>query len=565
MKRRWKALLLAAALTPAFAAAASTGTTPAVAAAAKTAPVAAKRPNVVVFLVDDMGFSDIGSYGSEIPTPNIDALAADGLRFTQFYNTARCSTSRASLLTGLYPHQAGMGFLEPRAPKGARGTTGKLLDRSVTIAEVLRDAGYKTGMAGKWHLGISHGVGPWQRGFDRSLASPFGEIYFPGQKPERQHTLYIDGRKVDSSSPEVGTGDWYSPDLFVDWSTEFFHEAEQEGKPFFLYIPFVGVHFPVKAPAEDIARFKGKYLQGWDKLRQARYARQQAMGLVPNTKLTDPLPVSYDWEKLSDTDRERFDSIMAVYAAAINRMDKAVGDLVARLKESGEYDNTLILFMSDNGGNAESGPDGRAEGGVPGSRDSTVFVGLNWATLQNTPFSYFKHFTEEGGISTPLIAHWPNGIDKRLNGSFVRAPGHLVDVMPTVLDITGAKYPAVYHGNEIVPESGRSFAPSFQGKALNRKVPIFWEHEGNRAVRAGKWKIVARFLEPWELYDIDADRGETRDLAAAHPDIVRKLANAYDVWAERSYVDPWDKKNWGGAVQGRLDATAARQPGVGPK
>lgn len=517
----------------------------------------ANPPNIVVILVDDMGFSDVGCFGSEIPTPNIDALAAGGLRFTQFYNNSRCSPSRASLLTGAYPHQADVGHLEPVVIPGSKGLHGRLGDRVVTMAEVLRGSGYFTAMAGKWHLGMSHGVGPWQRGFDRSLASPVGELYYPNQPQPNAKTAVIDGRVVPANSPELGEGDWYSSDLFVDWGTKFIGEARAKKKPFFLYLPFVAVHFPVMAPAEDVARFRGKYRAGWDAIREKRLEKQRKLGLLGDEVTLPPrLPNTYNWDKLSPEERDRFDGMMATYAADVARMDKAVGDLVARLKASGELDNTLILFMADNGSTAETGPDGRSAGGPLGSPTSNIFVGMNWATLSNTPFRYFKHHTHEGGISTPLIAHWPAGIDAARNGSFVREPGHLIDVMATVVDVTGARYPQAVAGKPIVPMQGRSMAPAFHGQRLTRDRPIFFEHEGNRAVRDGRWKLVARFDRPWELYDMDVDRSEMRNLAAVDRARVNRMAAQWDAWAAASYVDPWQERyderqkrprqNWGG-------------------
>ena len=529
------------------------------ASAPASAPVQqAKRPNVIVILVDDMGFSDIGPYGSEIPTPNLDKLAANGIRFTQFYNTARCSPSRAALMTGLYPQQAGMGNLENVHQPESNGLHGRIDDRAVTIAQLLQPAGYFTGMAGKWHLGDSHGTPPESKGFDRAFDFP-GGTYFPDQP---KGAVRIDGRKVPLNSPEVGEGEWYASDLLVAQMDKFMGEAQAAKKPFFLYLPFTAVHFPVMAPQEDIARFKGKYMTGWEPLRRARLARQKKMGIVgPNETLPAALDEAYDWDKLSAADKDRFDTIMAIYAAAITRMDKAVGTLVEDLKKRGELDNTLILFMADNGGNAESGPDGRTGGQAPmGGPQSMVFVGLNWATLQNTPFQYFKHYTEEGGIATPLIASWPKGIDPKLNGSFVREPGHLIDVMPTVLELAGAKYPREFQGHAIVPVEGRSMVPAFSGEKLTRGKPIFWEHEGNRAVRDGQWKLVARWGTPWELYDMAKDRSETKNLAAAHPDIVARMTKQYEDWAASSFVDVWPKREPGGVVKGKLEGG---EPGAG--
>ena len=552
-----------------FAATALTGLLGLAVPAAARPPV--QRPNIVVVLVDDVGFSDIGSYGSEIPTPNIDALAASGLRFTQFYNNARCSPSRAALLTGAYPHQAGVGHLEPAVVPASKGIHGRLGDRVVTMAEVLRTAGYFTAMAGKWHLGMSHGVGPWQRGFDRSLASPVGELYFRNQQQRNAQTAVIDGREIPAGSDELGKGDWYSSDLFVDWGARFIGEARERHQPFFLYLPLVAAHFPVMAPAADVAKFRGKYLAGWDKLRAERLAKQRRIGLLGDeVQLTPRLPNSYNWDKLSPAERDRFDGMMAAYAANIARMDKAVGDLVARLKADGELDNTLILFMSDNGATAESGPDGRSMGGPAGSAGSTVFVGMNWATLSNTPFRNFKHHTHEGGIATPLIAHWPRGIAGAQRGGLITEPGHLIDIMATVVDVTDANYPSNV-GKPIVPMQGVSLAPAFRGKPIRRDRPLFFEHEGNRAVRDGRWKLVARFRQPWELYDMATDRSELRDLAAQNPARVRRMAAQWDSWAAASFVDPWQetydvhyrpvRQNWGGAERpANSDAMDAMTP-----
>lgn len=501
------------------------------------------RPNIVVILVDDMGYSDIGSFGGEIPTPNIDALAARGLRYTQFYNAARCSPTRASLLTGLYPHQAGVGHLESVVIPGSTGSQGKLADRAVTLAEMAGSAGYYTAISGKWHVGASLGVGPWQRGFQRSMITPIAPIYFPDQVQDGGNKLLIDGRAVPLSSAELAPGRWYSSDLYTDWGIKFIEEARSAKKPFFLYLGFTAPHFPIMAPPETVARFKGKYTAGWDRLRAARFERQKTLGIVPRaTKLAERPAYLYDWEALSPDERDRYDSMMAVYAASISRIDSAVGKLVARLKADGSFDDTLILFMSDNGGNGEAGPDGRFRGDPPGGPRSVVWTGANWAMLQNTPYGGYKHFTEEGGIATPLIAHWPRGIGASRNGSLIRQPGHLVDVMPTLVELTGAHYPRQFNGHAIVPMQGASLVPSFNGQAIRRRAPIFWEHQGNRAIRDGRWKLVAQFEKPWRLYDLIADPTERADLAATHPARAAAMADAWDRWAAASYVPAWQDR-----------------------
>ncbi len=500
------------------------------------------RPNIVVILVDDMGFSDIQPYGSEIPTPNLEALANQGLRYSQFYNTARCSTTRASLLTGLYPHAAGVGYLVGKMDDPqSQGLRGRLLPRSVTLAEVLRDSGYYTAMSGKWHLGRKKDSTPWERGFDHSLTALVGGIHFPAQQGKNQR-LFIDGKPVKSNDPVLGS-DWYGTDLYTTWGLKYIDQAIAEKKPFFLYLSHTAPHFPLMAPATEIDKFKGEYLQGWDALRTARYQRQVDMGLIDKQfTLTPRLATTPAWASLTETEQKRYDEMMAVYAAMISSIDRSIGDLVAGLEARNQLDNTLLLFMSDNGGNAETGVPGIAKtapGGRLGDKNSTVFIGQTWATLNNTPFTLFKHFTHEGGIATPLIVHWPNGIDKSATGSTVTNPGHVIDVMPTVLDVTGARYPQEYRQSDVLPFSGVSLTPNFKGDTLSRREPIFWEHEGNRAVRDGKWKLVSRLSHPWQLFDMEHDRTELHDLAAKYPHRVNDMSAMYRAWATNNYVDVW--------------------------
>lgn len=533
------------------------------AAQAACAAESGSRPNIVVFLVDDMGYSDIACFGGEVPTPNLDRLAADGLRFSQFYNTPRCSPTRASILTGLYPHQAGMGWLDNKVEPGSRGFYGKLLPRCVTIAEVLGSAGYFTAMVGKWHLGQQNGTPPWERGFQRSLNSRYGEVYFP-KEADKPGTamLYLNGREIAKDSPELGR-DWYSTDLFVDWGLKFIDEARKENKPFFLYLPQGAVHFPLRAPADVIAKYRGKYMKGWDKLREERYARQLQMGLIDPRWTLSPRPDdSPSWDTREPDRKKRFDEMMAVYAAMIECLDRSMGTLVAGLKDRGMLDNTLIVFLSDNGGNAEGGPPGITRGEGPiGGPQSHVLLGLNWATLANTPFRRYKHFTHEGGISTSFIAHWPQGIPPERRGKFERQPGHLIDIMATAVDLSGAKYPTEFKGNAILPMEGVSLRPAFEGKPLARTQPLFWEHEGNKAIRDGKWKLVQKWHGPWELYDLEADRTEQHDLAAQQPELVKRLEAAWRAWAERAFVDDWpgpDHTNWGEDIVKKAAKPAAK-------
>ncbi|MEI6655321.1 MAG: arylsulfatase, partial [Verrucomicrobiota bacterium] len=353
------------------------------------------KPNIIVILVDDMGFSDIGCYGSEIPTPHLDKLAAGGVRFTQFYNGARCCPTRAALLTGLYAHQTGVGHMIE--DNGTPGYRGRLNDQCVTLAEALRPAGYFTIMSGKWHVGQNHGVAPWTRGFDRSLNAAAGGFYFP-DSPRAE--LFLNGEKIPVRGGTL-PNEWYVTDLWTDFAIKSVDEALAAKKPFYLHLCHNAPHFPLQAPPEDVAKFRGKYLAGWDKLREQRHAKQLELGIVDMAWPLSPRPDSVKaWDTLNADDQDRFDHIMAIYAACVSRMDAAVGRLVDALRQRGILDNTLILFLSDNGGNAESGPNGKLKGNPPGSAKSDVYCGESWALLENTPFRRYKHFDHEGGIAT---------------------------------------------------------------------------------------------------------------------------------------------------------------------
>lgn len=496
-----------------------------------TVPAFAAQPNIIVILVDDMGFSDLGCYGSEIPTPNLDKLAANGLRFTQFYNTGRCCPTRASLLTGLYSHQTGVGHMveDRKAP----GYQGRLNDRCVTIAEELKPAGYFTAMSGKWHVGQEHGVTPSNRGFDRSLNAAAGGFYQAGANRAK---LFLDGQAIANDDPRLPK-DWYTTDLWTTYGLKFIDEARAAKKPFFLYLAHNAPHFPLQAPAQEIAQFRGKYLQAWGDLRTKRHARQIELGVVDAAWKLSPRPDAIrPWNSYTPEEQQRFDHLMSVYAAVVAHMDKAVGDLVAGLKERGELDNTLILFLSDNGGNAESGIAGRSEGD-PSQATSDWFCGESWAFLQNTPFRRYKHFNHEGGIATPLIAHWPNGIKAR--NELRTQPGHLIDILPTCLDVAGASALKERQGVPVLPPEGRSLVPAFANQPIAREA-LYWEHEGNAAVRVGDLKLVrAGRNGPWELYDLKQDRTELQNLAEAQPEKVKALAALWEAWAVRAQVKPY--------------------------
>jgi arylsulfatase len=500
-------------------------------AAAETSP---SRPNILIILVDDLGFADIGCYGSEIPTPNIDRLAAEGLRFTQFYNTGRCCPTRAALLTGLYSHEAGVGHMVE--DRGAPGYLGHLNDRCVTIAQVLDEAGYFTAMTGKWHVGQEHGVTPANRGFQRSLNAPAGGFYYAA---DPRADLYLDGRKLALDDPGLPKG-WYTTDLWTDYGIRFIDEARAAKKPWLLYLAHNAPHFPLQAPQAEIAKFRGRYKLGWDELRQQRHARQIELGVLDPAWALSPRPEAVKaWRTLTPAAQDRFDHIMAIYAACIAHVDTAVGRLVDALKERGELDNTLILFLSDNGANAESGPNGRLEGDSPGSAGSTVFEGQSWATLSNTPLRRYKHFNHEGGIATPLIVHWPAQVAAK--GAFRQQVGHVIDIMATCVDVAGAKYPAEFNGKKILPMEGKSLVPAFADKPIERNA-IFWEHEGNAAVRVGDWKLVRMGRGgAWELYNLKADRTELHDLAGQDLDRAADLLAKWNAWAKRTNVLPYPK------------------------
>jgi len=491
---------------------------------------AAPKPNIVVILVDDMGFSDLGCYGGEIPTPNLDALAQNGLRFTQFYNTARCCPTRAALLTGLYPHQTGVGWMtdDQKLP----GYAGRLNDRCVTMAEVLRPAGYLTAMTGKWHVGQNHGVTPKSRGFDRSLNAAAGGFYFADAS---RAGLFLDDEKLAKDDPRLPE-DWYSTDLWTTFGLKFIDEAVAAKKPFYLHLCHNAPHFPLQAPKAEIEKFLGQYQLGWEEIRARRYARQLEMGLVDRRWASSPLPAAVKaWKDVPAEEQKRFDHLMATYAAVVHRMDKSIGDLVGGLRQRGLLDDTLILFMSDNGGNAEAGAQGRTQGD-PSQSGSQWFCGESWAYAQNTPFLLYKHFNHEGGISTPLIAHWPAGIAAK--NELRRQPGHVIDVMATVVDVAGAAYPKEFNGKPILPMEGRSLVPAFADRPIEREA-LYWEHEGNAAVRVGDLKLVRRGRDgPWELFDLKADRTEQHDLASARPEKIRELAALWQAWAERAHVLP---------------------------
>jgi arylsulfatase A-like enzyme len=498
--------------------------------AVRAADAPTRKPNLVIIMADDMGFSDIGCYGGEIATPNLDRLAAGGLRFTQFYNTARCCPTRASLLTGLYPHQAGVGHMVEN--KGFPGYQGFLNDRCVTIAEVLKPAGYTTLMVGKWHVGGNRPHWPVDRGFDHSYSLVDGGTnYFRLDKGRR---LVRDDQLITPPA------DYYITDALSDNAVKYLDEHGRGDKPFFMYLAYTSPHWPLHAPPDVIAKYQGKYQKGWDALRQERHERMIKMGLVDaKWALTPRDPKAPAWENVKNKDER--DLRMAVYAAQIDRMDQGIGRVIAKLEELKALENTLVLFLADNGGCAEEIERSTNPAAPTGTADSFRSYGLPWANASNTPFRLYKHWVHEGGIATPLIAHWPAVIKE--GGKLTPQPGHLIDLMATCVDVSGGAYPASFRGKDITPLEGKPLTPIFRGQTRPGHDAIYWEHEGNRAVRSGNWKLVARHNEPWQLFDLDADRTEMNDLAGKQPDKVRELTEKYHAWAQRSNVLPWGQVN----------------------
>jgi arylsulfatase len=507
------------------------------------------RPNIVVILADDMGFSDLGCYGGEIPTPHIDRLATNGLRFTQFYNTGRCCPTRASLLTGLYPHEAGVGHMVYR--NRGPGYLGYLNDRCVTLAEVLKPAGYQTLMTGKWHVGHAAGQWPTDRGFERFYGIHIHiDSYF---KVLRGCPVYHDRTLVlpPGPSPENTLHpdeEWYTTDVFTDWGLKFLDEANLE-KPFFLYLAYNAPHWPLEAPEENIEHFKGKYLEGWDTLREERLQRLKDLKIV-STETQLPPSENAKWSELSENDRRELDFRRAIYAAQIERLDQNVGRVIEKLGQMDALENTLILFLSDNGCSNERGMFGlnwnknkianydewRTQSG------RSVSQGQAWACASNTPFRLYKRWVHEGGIATPLIAHWPAVIKQ--GGRLTHQVGHVVDIMATCRDVAQAENPESRAGRSLREQRGMSLVPTF--KNPERTVPreLFWEHEQHAAIRRGHWKLVSKNAADearWELYDMSGERSELNNLADDHPELVESLKRAWTGWAREANALPFPK------------------------
>lgn len=472
-----------------------------------SAGVHAEQPNIVIIVADDLGYSDIGCYGGEIETPHLDRLAAEGVRFTQFYNDAKCKQTRAALLSGLYHHQ----------------TQRLELRNHVTIAEVLRGSGYRTLMSGKWHLPQT----PTERGFDRYFGFLNGAVNFwtgaPCSKNKKPRF------RLDDKEFKVPPKGFYTTDAFTDYAIDFVDEAVERKKPFFLYLAHNAPHYPLHAWPEDIARYRNRYQGGWDALRAERLDRMRKLGVVDaDLELSVRDPNVPAWDTLGEETREEQSLLMAVYAAMVDRLDQNIGRLMKRLEELGVDSNTLVMFFSDNGGcpyQNEEKPES-----IPGGQESHRTYNTPWAHASNTPFRLYKRHAHEGGVATPMIVRWPGGIARK--GAIIGDVGHLIDLLPTCLELSGAKYPRSFAGHDLLPLEGHSLLPVLHGKG-RKPTPIFWEYIGHHAVRTGDHKLVAECGRPWSLYNVVTDRLEEEDLAQSRPELVGRLATLYEAWAER--------------------------------
>ena len=508
-------------------------------AANSAAPATTAKPNIVIIVADDMGYSDAGGYGGEIATPNLDQLASGGLRFTQFYNTARCWPSRACILTGYYAQQVRRDEL----PGLGGGGSGRRPAWALLLPQRLRPLGYRSYHSGKWHVDGPVLAG----GFDHSYSLNDHDRHFN----PRAHTL--DDQPLPAVKPGSG---YYSTTAIAQHAVEMLaeHQAQHAGQPFLLYLAFTCPHFPVQAPPEDIALYCDRYRAGWDALRQERYARMKKLelvncplshldpGVVPSWNLPEAeLQASIGpgeaahavhWDELTEAQQQFMPIKMAIHAAMVHRMDIEIGRVLAQLKAMGVFDDTAIFFVSDNGASAEEiiRGDKHDRTASPGSAGTFLSIGPGWSSAANTPFRLHKSWVHEGGISTPLIVHWPNGIAAR--GELRRNPGHLVDLVPTILELAGGKWPDLAGSPSPPVPPGKSLVPVFTKDGSVQHDSFWWYHDGNRAIRIGDWKLVADHKAPWELYDLRTDRSECANLAAKYPDRVKEMEHAWTAQME---------------------------------
>lgn len=488
-----------------------------------------KRPNIILIVADDLGYSDLGAYGSEIATPNLDRLAKDGLRLQQFYNNSICAPTRASLLTGQYQHKAGVGYFSNDL--GLPAYQGYINQQSLTLAEVLKDGGYTTITSGKWHVSGKNVSQPWQRGFDYVYPRD-GASAASGAPQEKV---------VITDSLGYPLPEYFQTNVITKNAVSFLEEASKKDNPFFLYLAYTAPHWPLVALPEDIAKYKGKYDKGWDVLRQERFQKQKQLGVVgSNASLSVKDEDIYDWARLSYDQRQLWVKKMEVFAAMVDRLDQGIGTVLAKLKEIGADENTLVIFVSDNGAPAEDlvrwHHGASRNTGPVGTTGSNESQSKNWSYLSNTPFLGFKDDMHEGGINSPFIAWFPGKIK---SGVIRKGTGHIIDLAPTFYELAGARYPASYNGASAYALPGKSLLPVLFGadKEVQRAKPLFWERAGNRAVREGKWKLVSTWPSySWELFDLEADPGETKNVARENHDVVSRLSVQYFAWAKENGV-----------------------------
>lgn len=515
-----------------------------------------KKPNVIMIMADDMGFSDLGFMGSGINTPNIDNLAKGGMTFNQFYNAGRCCPTRATLMTGLYAHAADLGWMTA-SDFGRPGYRGAISENSVTIPQVLKSAGYANYMTGKWHLTYDKTMVPdgdnsnWplQRGFDtfEGILAGGGGYYDP-------NTL-TSGNEIIAP-----TEDFYLTEAINTSTIDILkkHYETKSDQPYFFYVAHYAPHRPLHALEEDIKKYKGKFSQGWDHFRQQRYDEMKKLGLADAWALSERPKDIPAWDSLTAEEKAMWEVFMEVYAAQIDRMDQGIGQIIDLLKEKGDLDNTIVMFLSDNGGNKE--PQGKlmkaSEMTDIGGKTFNQSYRRNWANVSNTPFRLYKSSNHEGGISTPLIVHWPAKIKA---STISTQQGHVLDIMPTLMELTGASYPKQLNGKAIKDFQGRSFTTAFEGKTFERG-PMYFEHEADRAIVDGKWKLVAlkgqqpTYEGKWKLYDISVDRTEEHDLAEQKPEIVKSLKDKWNAWATHNNVLPLDGRGWGKRIKSDINA-----------
>lgn len=493
---------------------------------------AKQKPNIILIIADDLGYSDLGIYGSEISTPNLNSLAKKGVVFQEFYTASVGSPSRASVLTGLYPHQAGVGYFFGNL--GLAPYQGWLNNSSLTLGEVLQSAGYNTLHAGEWGVSQGEQGTALKRGFNHSFLSENSGSYFDSQEVKY---------KLDGKLYPVADGSYYLTDLITDHAISFIHEGQsaKQKKPFFLYLAYTAPHWPIHAPADDVIKYRGKYKNGYEKLRNKRLEKLQKAGLISkNYKLPEKDADIYDWDKVSYNIKEVLQKRQEAYAAQVDRLDQNIGRLIQQLKIEGVNDNTVIIFLSDNGAPSEDivrwHRGAIRNSSTVGTRGSFESIGKEWAYLSNSPLRGFKDQLFEGGISSPFIV-W--GIDGQKQGSVVRGTGHVIDLAPTIYELAGAKYPTRYQGNPIKPLAGVSLLSVITGNSeiAERSQPLFWEHAGNRAIRQGDWKLVSHYPNlDWSVYNISEDRGETKDLSKKQSTLVNQLGSAYFQWARQNGV-----------------------------